>query len=100
MNICGNNAKYLAAFLGYSLVAGGLGGFVINPALDMLVDALELTSKGTLYLLYSATNLIVGYFVFRFFVWYVFLRQQQPACRESMTRITEPAGPGDGSTRA
>ncbi len=100
MGLWKNNRKYLAAFLAYTLVAGGVTGFVVDPVLDVLVAGVGLTSRGTLYLLYTSVNLCIGYVVFRFFVWHFFARQGRPTCPESPRGITEPTSSGDAATRA
>ena len=77
-----NKPKYLWAFIGFSFITSLLSGFLINPAIDQLAPFVGLSSPASVYYLQLVINIIVGFFLFRFFVWYFIARPLVTACPE------------------
>ena len=95
-----NRPKYLWAFVGYCTVAGILTYVIIDPIIEQLALVSGVPFNARVTAIRSGVNLIVGFFVFRFFVWYFLVRPLGAGRPETKAELTEPAGPGDGSTGA
>lgn len=92
MSKCDNKPKYLWAFVGFSFFTGLLSGFVINPAIDQLAPSVGLSSNASVYSLQLVINIIVGFIVFRFFVWYFITRPLAAPRADKEAQFTELGG--------
>lgn len=94
-----NKPKYLWAFIGYCFLSGLVTSVVISPACAYLSKCAGAISDRTMDWIYWVINTIVGFVVFRFFVWYFVARPNMKVYSESKTALTEQAESGDGNTR-
>lgn len=90
-----SNSKYLWAFIGCSFFTGLLTSFVVIPVFEKLAQITGARFDRALLVV----NLIIGFFVFRYFVWYFIARTPKAVYSDPKTTGTEQAGSGNGSTR-
>ena len=95
-----NRPKYLWAFVGYCTVAGILTYVMIDPIIEKLAPVFGALFDANALAIRCVVNVLVGFCVFRVFVWYYIVRPLEAGRPETKVELTEPVGPGDGSTCA